>query len=138
MRSLLAYVPKSHQTVVSAAVRQVFVQPDRKNAGQAWRHVADQLRPRFRKIAALLDDAEHDVLAYMDYPEAHRSKLYSTNPIARLNKEVKRRTNVVGIFPNEASVTTSTMLPLWTSNGRWCLSAHSSARVTERVSTALR
>jgi putative transposase len=95
MRSLLAYVPKSQQTVVSAAVRQVFVQPDRKNAGEAWRHVADQLRPRFPKVAALLDDAEHDVLAYMDYPEAHRSKLHSTNPIERLNKEVKRRPALV-------------------------------------------
>jgi putative transposase len=96
MRSLLAYVPKSQQSVVSAAVRQVFVQPDRKAAGEAWRHVADQLRPRFSKVAALLDNAEHDVLAYMDYPEAHRSKLHSTNPIERLNKEVKHRTNVVG------------------------------------------
>jgi putative transposase len=65
MRSLLAYVPKSQQSVVSAAVRQVFVQPDRKAAGEAWRHVADQLRPRFSKVAALLDNAEHDVLAYM-------------------------------------------------------------------------
>ena len=134
----MVHVPKSQQSVVSAAVRQVFVQPDRETAGQAWRHVADQLRPRFRKVAALLDEAEHDVLAYMDYPEPHRSKLHSTNPIERLNKEVKRRTNVVGIFPNEASVTTSTMLPLWTSNGRWWLSAHSFARATERVSAALR
>jgi putative transposase len=104
MRSLLAHVPKSQQTVVSAAVRQVFVQPDRKTAGQTWRHVADQLRPRFPKVAALLDDAESDVLAYLDYPEPHRSKLHSTNPIERLNREVKRRTDVVGIFPNEDSV----------------------------------
>jgi putative transposase len=104
MRSLLADVPKSQQSVVSAAVRQVFVQPDRKAAGEAWRHVADQLRPRFPKVAARLDDAEHDVLACMDYPEAHRSKLHWTNPIERSNKEVKRRTNVAGIFPNEASV----------------------------------
>ena len=90
--------------MVSAAVRQVFVQPGRKNAGEVWRHVADQLRARFPKVAALLDDAEHDVLAYMDYPEAHLTKLHSTNPLERLNKEVKRRTDVVGIFPNEESV----------------------------------
>ncbi len=104
LRSLLCHVPKGQQTVVSAAVRQVFVQPDRKAAGGVWRHVADQLRARFPKVAALLDAAEHDVLAYMDYPEAHRTKLHSTNPIERLNKEVKRRTDVVGIFPNESSV----------------------------------
>ncbi|MCW2242548.1 transposase-like protein [Azospirillum canadense] len=104
LRSLLCHVPKGQQTVVSAAVRQVFVQPDRKSAGEVWRHVADQLRARFPKLAALLDDAEHDVLAYMDYPEAHRTKLHSTNPLERLNKEVKRRTDVVGIFPNEESV----------------------------------
>jgi transposase-like protein len=121
MRSLLAYVPKSQQTVVSAAVRQVFVQPDRKAAGDAWRHVADQLRPRFPKVAALLDDAEHDVLAYMDYPEAHRSKLHSTNPIERLNKEVKRRTNVVGIFPNEASVRRLVGAVLLEQNDDWQL-----------------
>ena len=121
MRSLLAYVPKSQQTVVSAAVRQVFVQPDRKAAGEAWRHVADQLRPRFPKVAALLDDAEHDVLAYMDYPEAHRSKLHSTNPIERLNKEVKRRTNVVGIFPNEASVRRLVGAVLLEQNDDWQL-----------------
>jgi transposase-like protein len=121
MRSLLAHVPKSQQSVVSAAVRQVFVQPDRKTAGQAWRHVADQLRPRFRKVAALLDDAEHDVLAYMDYPEAHRSKLHSTNPIERLNKEVKRRTNVVGIFPNEASVRRLVGAVLLEQNDEWQL-----------------
>ena len=121
MRSLLVHVPKSQQSVVSAAVRQVFVQPDRKTAGQAWRHVADQLRPRFRKVAALLDDAEHDVLAYMDYPEAHRSKLHSTNPIERLNKEVKRRTNVVGIFPNEASVRRLVGAVLLEQNDEWQL-----------------
>jgi transposase-like protein len=104
MRSLLCHVPKDQQSVVSAAVRQVFVQPNRKTADDVRRHVADQLRPRFRKLAALLDEAEHDVLAYMDYPDAHRTKIHSTNPIERLNREVKRRTNVVGIFPNENSV----------------------------------
>ena len=121
MRSLLVHVPKSQQSVVAAAVRQVFVQPDRETAGQAWRHVADQLRPRFRKVAALLDEAEHDVLAYMDYPEPHRSKLHSTNPIERLNKEVKRRINVVGIFPNEASVRRLVGAVLLEQNDEWQL-----------------
>ena len=119
MRSLLAHVPKSQQSVVSAAVRQVFVQPDRETAGQAWRHVADQLRPRFPKVAALLDDAEHDVLAYMSFPRQHRTKLHSTNPIERLNKEVKRRADVVGIFPNEASIMRLIGAVLFEQNDEW-------------------
>ena len=121
LRSLLCYVPKSQQSVVSAAVRQVFVQPDRKSAGEVWRRVADQLRDRFPKVAALLDDAEHDVLAYMDFPEAHRTKLHSTNPIERLNKEVKRRTDVVGIFPNEGSVRRLVGAVLLEQNDDWQL-----------------
>lgn len=121
MRSLLAHVPKTQQTVVSAAIRQVFVQPDRKAAGEAWRHVADQLRPRFTKVAALMDQAECDVLAYMDFPEAHRTKLHSTNSLERLNKEVKRRTNVVGIFPNEASVRRLVGAVLIEQNDEWQL-----------------
>lgn len=121
MRSLLANVPKGQQTVVSAAVRQVFVQPDRKTAGEVWRHVADQLRPRLPKVAALMDAAEHDVLAYMEFPEQHRSKLHSTNPLERLNKEVKRRTDVVGIFPNEDSVRRLVGAVLMEQNDDWQL-----------------
>lgn len=121
MRSLLAHVPKGQQTVVSAAVRQVFVQPDRKTAGEVWRHVADQLRPRLPKVATLMDAAEPDVLAYMEYPDQHRSKLHSTNPIERLNKEVKRRTDVVGIFPNEDSVRRLVGAVLMEQNDDWQL-----------------
>jgi transposase-like protein len=67
--------------------------------------VADQLRPKVPKLAELMDAAEHDVLAYMDFPREHRAKIHSTNPIERLNGEIKRRTDVVGIFPNEAAIT---------------------------------
>jgi hypothetical protein len=103
MRNALAHVPKARHTVVAAAIRQAFTQPDPKAATEVWRHVADQLRPRWPKLAALMDDSEADVLAYMAFPAQHRTKLHSTNPLERLNKEVKRRANVVGIFPNEDS-----------------------------------
>ena len=104
MRNFLACVPKVSQAMVSALIRPVFVQPDAASAHQTWRQVADQLRARFPKAAALMDEAEEDVLAYFTYPAAHRVKLYSANTLERLDKEVKRRANVVGIFPNEASI----------------------------------
>ena len=97
MRNALAYVPKGQHTMVAAAIRQAFIQPDHDNAVQTWRHVGDQLRARWPKLGTFLDDAEADVLAYMAFPAQHRTKLHSTNPLERLNKEVKRRADVVGI-----------------------------------------
>ena len=119
MRNALAHVPKGQHTVVAAAIRQAFNQPDRESAGATWRHVADQLRPRWPKLADLMDETEHDVLAYMAFPAQHRTKLHSTNPIERLNKEVKRRADVVGIFPNEASITRLIGAVLFEQNDEW-------------------
>ena len=119
MRNALAHVQRGQHTVVAAAIRQAFNQPDREQAGATWRHVADQLRPRWPKLAALMDDTEHDVLAYMAFPVQHRTKLHSTNPIERLNKEVKRRADVVGIFPNEASITRLIGAVLFEQNDEW-------------------
>lgn len=121
MRNALAYVPKGQHSMVSAAIRTVFAQPTTDAAAAAWRHVADQLRPRFPKLAALMDDAEADVLAYKTFPAAHWPKLHSTNPIERLNKEVKRRADVVGIFPNEASITRLVGAILMEQNDEWQL-----------------
>jgi putative transposase len=104
MRNALSYVPKGQQSMVSAALRQAFIQPDRPTASQTLRHVADQLRVKWPKLAAFIDDSEADVLAHMDFPTQHRSKIHSTNPLERLNKEVKRRADVVGIFPNESAI----------------------------------
>jgi transposase-like protein len=105
MRNLLAHAGKSGRRVVAAFVATAFAQDDAQAARTQWRQVADQLRPKVPKLANLMDDAEPDVLAYMTFPREHRTKLHSTNPIERLNGEIKRRTNVVGIFPNEAAIT---------------------------------
>jgi transposase-like protein len=121
MRNALAHVPKGQHTMVAAAIRQAFLQADAEVAHQTWRHVADQLRPRWPKLAALMDESEHDVLAYIAFPAQHRTKLHSTNPLERLNKEVKRRSDVVGIFPNEASIVRLIGAVLLEQNDEWLL-----------------
>lgn len=121
MRNLLACVPKVSQALVSALIRQVFVQPDEEAAHRAWRQGADQRRSRFPKAAALMDEAEHDVLAYFAFPASHRVKLHSTHPLERLNQEGKRRVNVVGIFPNEASILRLIGAVLMEPNEEWQL-----------------
>ena len=120
-RNALAYVPRGQHAMVAAAIRQAFIQPDRKSAGETWRHVADQLRGRWPKLGALMDEAEEDVLAYMTFPSQHRVKLHSTNPLERLNKEVKRRADVVGIFPNDDSIVRLIGAVLLEQNDEWQL-----------------
>jgi putative transposase len=104
MRDALGLVPKSAQQMVAATIRTVFAQPDPAAAREQWRRVADTFRPRFSRLAELMDAAEADVLAYVAFPAAHWRQIWSNNPLERLNKEVKRRTDVVGIFPNTAAV----------------------------------
>jgi len=103
-RNLLSLVPKSHQDMVAAVFRTIFAQPDPATVAATWDQVRDQLAERFPKIATLMDDAKAEVLAFTPFPRAHWTKVWSTNPLERLNKEVKRRARVVGIFPTEASV----------------------------------
>ncbi len=119
MRNALSYVPKAQQSMVAAALRQAFIQPDRANASQTLRHVGDQLRGKWPKIGAFIDDSEIDVLAHMDFPAQHRTKIHSTNPLERLNKEVKRRADVVGIFPNEGSIIRLIGAVLLEANDEW-------------------
>ena len=121
MRNAQAYVPKGQQNMVAAALRQAFIHPDRPSAGQALRHVADQLRSKWPKLAAFIDESETDVLAHMDFPVQHRAKLHSTNPLERLNKEVKRRADVVGIFPNEGAIIRLIGAVLLEANDEWQL-----------------
>ena len=104
-RNALAHAGRNGRRVVAAFIATAFAQNDAEAAKSQWRKVADQLRPTLPKLAALMDDSEADVLAYMTFPAAHRAKLHSVNPLERLNGEIKRRTDVVGIFPNEAAIT---------------------------------
>ena len=121
MRNLAVTVPKTQQPMVTTLVRQVFVQPDAESASKAWRRVADELRERFPTAAHLMDQAESDVLAHLHLPAPHRVKLHSTNTFERLNKEVKRRANVLGIFPNEASIRRLIGAVLMEQNEEWQL-----------------
>jgi putative transposase len=104
-RNVLAHAGRNGRRVVAAFIATAFAQNDAEAAKSQWRKVADQLRPTLPKLSALMDEAETDVLAYMTFPAAHRTKLHSVNSLERLNGEIKRRTDVVGIFPNEAAIT---------------------------------
>jgi putative transposase len=97
-------VPRSARSMIASAVRSIFEQPDERSAHEQFGSVIDSLEPRFPAVARLLLDAETDLLAHFSFPETHRRQIRSTNPLERLNKEIKRRTAVVGIFPNRASV----------------------------------
>lgn len=121
MRNALAYAGKRGKRVVAAFIATAFAQDTPQAAKEQWRRIADQLRPTVPKLAALLDESEADVLAYMTFPCAHRTKLHSTNPIERLNHEVKRRADVVGIFPNEAAIRRLIGAVLLEQNDEWAV-----------------
>jgi len=121
MRNALAYAGKTQRRIVSAWIGTAFAQDDAAAARKQWREVADQARPRVPKLAALMDEAETDVLAYMGFPAQHRVKLHSTNPLERLNGEIKRRTDVVGIFPNEAAIVRLVGAILLEQNDEWAV-----------------
>ena len=121
LRNVLAHAGRSGRRVVSAFIATAFAQDDAASARAQWRQVADQLRPKLPKLATMLDASEEDVLAYMTFPKEHRVKIHSTNPIERLNGEIKRRTDVVGIFPNEASITRLIGAILLEANDEWAV-----------------
>jgi transposase-like protein len=104
MRNVLAHIPHGDKSMIAAALRTFFAQPNRQAAGQQLQEVVRAMMPRWPKAAQLVAEAEEDILAYMAFPPEHWTRIYSTNPLERLNKEVKRRTNVVGVFPDEAAV----------------------------------
>ena len=119
LRNALAHAGKGQRQMVRATINTIFAQDTRNAASRQWRIVADQLREKFPKLAAQMDDTETDVLAFMNFPKAHRTQTCSTNPMERLNGEIKRRTNVVGILQNEQAVVRLVCPLLLEQNGEW-------------------
>ena len=121
MRNALAHAGKSSRRVVSAFMATAFAQNSAEAAKAQWRRVADQLRPKLPKLASFMDQAEDDVLAYMSFPPDHWSKIHSTNGLERLNSEVKRRTDVVGIFPDDNAIVRLVGAILLEQNDEWAV-----------------
>jgi transposase-like protein len=121
MRNVLAHAGRQGRRVVAAFIATAFAQNSAEAARQQWRLVADQIRPKVPKLAGLMDEAETDVLAYMTFPVQHRAKLHSTNPLERVIGEIKRRTEVVGIFPNEDAITRLVGAILLEQNDEWAV-----------------
>jgi transposase-like protein len=124
MRNLLARVPKSAQAMVAATVRTIFDQPDRATAEAQLLQVVEALTERFPTVTELLLDAEGEILTFYDFPPEHRRQVYSTNPLERLNKELKRRSAVVGIFPNRQAVLRLFGALLAEQNDEWLVAGH--------------
>jgi len=120
-RNALAYVPRAQQTMVAAGLRQAFQQPDQGSARATLQHLGEQLHNRWPKLKGFIDPTSEDVLAYLSFPAQHRAKLHSTNPLERLNKEIKRRADVVGIFPNTESIQRLIGAVLLEANDEWQL-----------------
>jgi putative transposase len=139
MRNVLSKVPKASAEMVAAAIRTIFAQPDAKHVRSQFAEVTTMLEGKFPDVASMLIDAKEDLLAFSAFPEAHWRKIWSTNPLERLNGEIKRRTNVVGIFPNDAAVTrliTAVIVEFhdeWAVCDRRYLSEESMAKLNEPV-----
>jgi transposase-like protein len=122
MRNALAHVGSKQRQMVAAAIRTAFTQETQEAARAEWRAVADRLRERFPKLGELMDSAEDDVLAHLAFPKEHWPQLHSTNPLERLNGEIKRRTDVVAIFPNEEAIVRLVGALLLEQNDEWAAS----------------
>jgi putative transposase len=138
MRNALALVPKSAHQMVAATIRTVFAQPDALSAREQWARVTESFRGRYGRLAHLLQEAEEEVLAYLTFPREHWRQIWSNNPLERLNREVKRRTDVVGIFPNVGAILRLVGAILAEQHDEWQVSrryfsAESLARLTQEV-----
>jgi transposase-like protein len=141
MRNVLSKVPKASAEMVAAAIRTIFAQPDAAHVRAQLDEVARMLDAQFPDVASLLRDACEDLLAFTAFPVAHWRKIWSTNPLERINGEIKRRTNVVGIFPNDASIVRLVTAVLVETHDEWAvaerryLSEESMAKIGEPVVT---
>ena len=137
MRNVLAKVPKGSVDMVAATIRTIFSQPDADHANAQLDEVVTMLDRQFPDVASMLVDSREDLLAFSHFPQAHWKQIWSTNPLERLNKEVKRRTNVVGIFPNEAAVSRLCTAVVVETHDEWqvadkrYMSEHSMAKIYE-------
>jgi putative transposase len=122
MRNALAHVPPKQRPAVAAMLKTIFVQESAAAAHEQWRSVADALRERFSKLVELMDASREDVLVYMTFPREHWAQIASTNPLERLNGEIKRRSDVVGIFPNERAVIRLVGALMLEQNDEWAVS----------------
>lgn len=121
MRNVLSRVPKAASGFVSATVRHVFTQPDHGAAVEALDKAVELLRAKYPAAAAILEEGGHDALTSMTFPEKHRRQIHSTNPLERLNREIKRRVDVVGIFPNNASALRLITMILAEQHDEWAI-----------------
>jgi putative transposase len=123
MRNLLTRVPKSAQSFVATMVRTIFAQPDAATVHEQHGRIIDQLQTRFPEAAALLDEAAIDLLTFTGFPKEHWRQLWSNNSLERLNKEIRRRTDVVGIFPDRASIVRLVGAVLAEQNDEWAVAS---------------
>ncbi|MET4702293.1 transposase-like protein [Constrictibacter sp. MBR-5] len=122
LRNTLAHVPAKQRPAAVAMLKTIFAQDSAEAAHAQWRQVADALRERFPKLAGLMDGAREDVLAYMTFPREHWPQIASTNPLERLNGEIKRRADVIGIFPNDRAVVRLVGALMLEQNDEWAVS----------------
>lgn len=142
MRNALVHAPAKRRSAVAAMLRTIFAQETAGEAIAQWDAVADALREKQPRLGALIDASREDVLAYMDFPREHWPQIASTNPLERVNREIKRRADVVGIFPNDDAIVRLVGALMLETNDEWTvarryMSLETLARVTNNPSRRL-
>ena len=142
MRNALAYAPAKSRVAVAAMLKTIFAQDTKVEAEAQWGVVADALREKQPKLAAMMDASRDDVLVYMDFPRGHWTQIASTNPLERVNREIKRRADVIGIFPNDGAIIRLVGALMLETNDEWAvarryMSLETLARVTDNPNVRL-